>query len=184
MCNEQQNEDQILTSVAERYKVKVIRREDLKEDMITFENAGVPDLLICLEPDPSAVKPDNNSLKSRLTTLSNKERTRLAGVIEQVSAILFGLDPIGINCETNLDEYDPEACAIISTLKNKVSVDDVAAVVIDTFKHYFDRDISANMTDLEWTNAVQGIWNICTTHGDSRENGNDYQRNIGQPNCN
>ena len=74
MCNEQQNEDQILTSVAERYKVKVIRREDLKEDMITFENAGDPDLLICLEPDPSAVKPDNNSLKSTLTTLSDKRR--------------------------------------------------------------------------------------------------------------
>jgi len=38
--------------------------------------------------------------------------------------------------------------------------------VIDSFKHYFDRDISANMTDLKWTDAVQRIWDICSTQGD------------------
>ena len=62
------------------------------------------------------------------------------------------------------DEYDPEARAIISMLKNKESENDVAPVIIDVFKRYFDRDLSGDLTDPIWTSGLRRIWNILKAH--------------------
>lgn len=70
-------------------------------------------------------------------------RERLSGsykrAFEEISAILFLHDPIGINFDDNTDEYDAEAGTIISRLRSDMSVDDATAVVHEEFVRWFSR---------------------------------------------
>lgn len=49
-------------------------------------------------------------------------------------------------------------------LKIKESWNEVAAVVIDVFKQYFDRDITGDLTAPVWSSGLSCIWNIIKTH--------------------
>ena len=59
---------------------------------------------------------------------------------EEICALLFRHDPIGINFETNEDEYEPEAGTILPRLRICRSVDDVRRVVHEEFVRWFDAD--------------------------------------------
>ena len=69
------------------------------------------------------------------------ERERLKAeygrLYDAVSALLFGADPIGINFETNTDEYEPEVDTILPRLKGCHSVEDVQTVVHEEFVRWF-----------------------------------------------
>src|ERR1700686_3982009 len=54
-----------------------------------------------------------------------------------VSAALFEDDPIGINFESNTDEYEPEAGTIIPRLHSASSVQDVETIVYEEFNRWF-----------------------------------------------
>lgn len=68
-------------------------------------------------------------------------RERLSGfykrAFEEISAILFRHDPIGINFDDNTDEYDAEAGTIIIRLRSDMSVDDATTVVHEEFAKWF-----------------------------------------------
>jgi hypothetical protein len=54
-----------------------------------------------------------------------------------VSAVLFEIDPMGINFESNTDEYEPEAGTIIPRLGQASTVQDVEALIHEEFCHWF-----------------------------------------------
>jgi hypothetical protein len=54
-------------------------------------------------------------------------------LLDEVSAILFRHDPIGINFEDNTDEYDSEAGTILPRLKVGMTVGEVQRVVHEEF---------------------------------------------------
>lgn len=72
------------------------------------------------------------------------ERRRLKAeygkLFDAISALLFRADPIGINFDENLDEYDPETGTILPRLKTCKSADDVLRVVHEEFVRWFDAD--------------------------------------------
>ena len=73
---------------------------------------------------------------------ANKEaRDRFQGLFDDLSALLFRHDPIGINFDTNADEYDPEVRTILPRLPACRSEADVLRVVIEEFRRWFGEDI-------------------------------------------
>jgi hypothetical protein len=55
-----------------------------------------------------------------------------------ISEALFKADPIGINFDTNTDEYEPEAGTIIPRLRSAKSEEDVQAIVYEEFCRWLD----------------------------------------------
>jgi hypothetical protein len=58
-------------------------------------------------------------------------------LFEALRSVIFEHDLIGINFETNTDEYDPEVGTIIPRLGTCNSVVDVQSVVHEEFVHWF-----------------------------------------------
>ena len=59
-------------------------------------------------------------------------------LVQDVSQILFAADLIGINFETNTDEYDSEAETIVIALPQAARPKDVQALTHETFVQWFD----------------------------------------------
>ena len=86
-------------------------------------------------------------------------------LFSSVSELLFESDPIGINFETNTDEYEPEVRAILPRLTSARSVTDVHDIVYEEFVRLFDEaiagpkdayvSISARIWEL-WSNFQAG----------------------------
>ncbi|MBL0160609.1 MAG: hypothetical protein IPP47_26530 [Bryobacterales bacterium] len=74
--------------------------------------------------------------------LHAKERKRLSGcyrqLFDEISAILFRHDPIGINFEDNTDEYDQEAGTILSRVRSASTVEESTSIVHEEFIRWFD----------------------------------------------
>jgi hypothetical protein len=72
---------------------------------------------------------------------SAEEKRRLKGqygeLFDATAALLFRHDPIGINFEENVDEYEPEARTILPRLRECHSSADVARVVHEEFASWF-----------------------------------------------
>lgn len=90
------------------------------------------------------------------------ERKRLKAeygeLFDRVAEILFRHDPIGINFETNTDEYEPEARTILPRLRTCNNSDDVVTVAHEEFQHWFGADEAG---DKERYRALgEEIWNL------------------------
>jgi hypothetical protein len=90
---------------------------------------------------------------------ANKEaRDRYGRLFDAVSALLFRHDPIGINFETNTDEYDPEARTILPRLSQCQSEADVLRVVIEEFHRWLGEDIRQDIVD--YGPVAAEIWQL------------------------
>ena len=73
----------------------------------------------------------------------NDDRKRLSGAYKQlfdeVSAILFRHDPIGVNYEENTDEYEAEAGTILARLRADMTPEDATSIVHEEFVRWFSR---------------------------------------------
>lgn len=65
----------------------------------------------------------------------------------ELSAILFRVDPVGLNAEENTDEYDPEARTILPRLRDCRASVDVGRVLQEEFARWFTPDIAARIPD-------------------------------------
>jgi hypothetical protein len=76
-----------------------------------------------------------------------EERRRLKAeyrwLFNDVAAILFRHDPVGINFETNQDEYEPEVGTILPRLLTCHSAVDVRRVVCEEFARWFDAETAS-----------------------------------------
>lgn len=77
-------------------------------------------------------------------------------LFESVSAILFKADLIGINFESNADEYDPEVGTILPRLGQAKSVRDVALVVHEEFCRWFSVEESFYFE--HYQDVAEQIW--------------------------
>ena len=81
------------------------------------------------EPEPVAAEPDPAVIKAKFGALR-----------ADVLALLFKADPVGINFETNTDEYEAEADTILPRLSSCANAADVEKVVHEEFTRWFDPD--------------------------------------------
>jgi len=83
-------------------------------------------------------------------------------VVDAVSQILFRADPVGINFETNTDEYDAEAETIVIGLPNAQGADDVKALTHETFVQWFDARTAGPVE--QYAAVAAEIWNLWRRH--------------------
>jgi hypothetical protein len=65
-------------------------------------------------------------------------KRRYGTLFVSISEALFKADPIGINFDTNADEYEPEARTIIPRLRSAKSEEDVHLIIYEEFCRWFD----------------------------------------------
>jgi hypothetical protein len=65
-------------------------------------------------------------------------KQQYGAVFDAVTALLFEVDPMGINFGDNTDEYEPETGTILPRLADAKSVDDVQTIVYEEFCRWFD----------------------------------------------
>lgn len=98
---------------------------------------------------------------------ANKEaRDRYGRLFDDVSALLFRHDPIGINFDTNTDEYDPEARTILPRLSQCQSEADVLRVVIEEFHVWFGDDIREDK--VSYASIAAEIWRLWSSQSAGR----------------
>ncbi|WP_334121640.1 hypothetical protein [Glutamicibacter sp.] len=76
----------------------------------------------------------------------------------RVEKLLFAADPIGINFDTNTDEYSPEAKSIVRRLPEVGSMDDLQRIIHQEFVHWFDADIAGSVE--QYRSIAESIWNL------------------------
>lgn len=64
-------------------------------------------------------------------------RRRYGPLFDGVAATLFKADPMGINFETNPDEYEPEVGTILPRLSQANTVQEVEGIVHEEFSRWF-----------------------------------------------
>jgi hypothetical protein len=74
-----------------------------------------------------------------------------------VSKAMFEHDPMGINFETNTDEYDAEAGTVIPRLSACASAEDVVIVLHEEFQRWFD--VTAGTRE-KFIDLAKDIWNL------------------------
>jgi hypothetical protein len=78
--------------------------------------------------------------RQRLRAEREELRKQYRELFDTVSEILFRRDPIGINFETNTDEYEAEVGTVLPRLRTCESRADVRRVVHDEFVRWFGAD--------------------------------------------
>jgi hypothetical protein len=73
-----------------------------------------------------------------------------------VSNAMFLRDPIGINFETNADEYEAEAGTVIPRLETCSSSDDVVVVLHEEFVRWFGVDTAGDRS--RYVELAKDIW--------------------------
>ncbi len=98
--------------------------------------------------------------RDRIRAERKKLKERYGDVFDEISAILFTIDPVGINFRTNTDEYDPEVGTILPRLTECGSATDVRRVVFEEFCSWFGAGEAGSETD--YTEGSRLIWEAWT----------------------
>lgn len=69
--------------------------------------------------------------------VSKDQKREYLALVAGVEAILFRHDPVGINFETNSDEYNPEAVRIVAGLRKVITTERVAGLIHSVFVQMF-----------------------------------------------
>jgi hypothetical protein len=88
-------------------------------------------------------------------------RDEYGSLFDDIEAILFRRDPIGLNFEDNTDEYDCEARTILPRLKTCHSAEDVLSVVHEEFQRWFDPEIAGPRE--RYTAIANDVWALWQT---------------------
>ena len=94
--------------------------------------------------------------KEEIDAETRRLRAEYGPLFDEVAAILFRHDPIGINFEDNTDEYEPETRTILPRLKTCHSAEDVLTVVHEEFQRWFEPD-TAGARD-KYSAIANDVW--------------------------
>jgi hypothetical protein len=83
-------------------------------------------------------------------------------LVDEVSQILYRADPVGINFETNTDEYDSEAETIVIALTNADGPADVKAIAHETFVQWFDAQTAGPIE--RYASVGSEVWSLWQRH--------------------
>ena len=100
--------------------------------------------------------------RERIQLERRQLRQEYGDLFDEVSAILFELDPIGINFESNTDEYEPEVGTILVRLQACHSAQDVRRVIHQEFIRWFDKGIAGAET--HYQRAAERVWAAWQRH--------------------
>ena len=89
-------------------------------------------------------------------------RAEYGELFDSVAALLYRHDPIGINFEDNVDEYEPEAETILPRLRSCRSADDVLQVVHSEFVRWFDSDTAGPPE--HYKEIASDVWQLWQGH--------------------
>jgi hypothetical protein len=82
-------------------------------------------------------------------------------LFDKISATLFRNDPMGINFETNADEYEPEVGTILPRLRTCTNEQDVLNVVYEEFTKWFEPASVGPREHYTIVSAeIWAIWNL------------------------
>lgn len=79
-------------------------------------------------------------------------------LFSRISAALFEADPIGINFESNTDEYDPETATILPRLNDAGSVTEVETIIHEEFCRWFSLENAGSKE--KYRSVARVIWEI------------------------
>lgn len=85
-------------------------------------------------------------------------KAEYGALFDDIAALLFRADPIGLDFEDNLDEYEPEARTILPRLKTCRSADEALTVVHQEFVRWFDAG-TAGPED-HYKHIASEIWDL------------------------
>jgi hypothetical protein len=83
-------------------------------------------------------------------------RREYGTLFDTLAKLLFDSDPIGINFETNTDEYEPEVGTIIPRLKHATSENEVRQLVYEEFCRWFDAETAGPIDG--YTDIASEVW--------------------------
>jgi hypothetical protein len=112
-----------------------------------------------------------------LTELNQERIAKYGKLFCDISGILFKHDPMGINFEDNMDEYDPEARTIIARLNSAKSGDDVEKIIVEEFDNWFKVDeLTPQPVSREgYKKIADEVWEACS---ESRKTSNNFDSYI------
>jgi hypothetical protein len=97
---------------------------------------------------------------------SNQRRKMLrqeyGDLFDAISALLFREDPIGINYDSNNDEYESEVATILLRLKDCQSETDVVSIVHQEFTRWFSLHTAGALE--KYSTVGTKIWNLWQIH--------------------
>ena len=99
----------------------------------------------------------------RIAAARAEREHALAGredLVSRVEALLFHEDPIGINFDTNTDEYRSEAQTIVIRLPEATSPGDVQRIVHEEFIRWFAQQIAGPLE--RYRVVAESIWGLWT----------------------
>jgi hypothetical protein len=99
--------------------------------------------------------------------LSRENRKRLKeryrSLYDEILSILFRHDPIGINFETNTDEYAPEVDTILPRLKEAASPNELRRIIHEEFLRWFGGEANAG-PQANYDKIAQEVWAAYQRH--------------------
>jgi hypothetical protein len=102
-------------------------------------------------------------VKTRLSRWRrNAVKRKYKTLFDDASALLFRLDPIGINFEDNTDEYDPEVGTILPRLSRCHSPLETRRVVFEEFCRWFGPETGGD--ELSYNAIAEELWLLWSTH--------------------
>ena len=107
---------------------------------------------------PSEVVAKFEKARAARETVRRQDPQLFASVL----AAMFRHDPIGINFDTNTDEYEAETGTVIPRLRGCSSAEDVATVLHEEFSKWFGSDTAGPKT--RYTALADQIWTLWSTH--------------------
>lgn len=122
------------------------------EDIKLMSKQALPDILNILN---YALSEEDlfNIQKMREVRIKNKGE-----FFNSISEILFKHDPIGLDFETNIDEYDYEAKLIIEKIKEQNNLNELTELIYSVFVRAFDKDTAGSKKKYE--SIAEEIWSI------------------------
>lgn len=102
-------------------------------------------------------------IKTRLSRWRRRAvKRKYKTLFDDTSALLFRLDPIGINFEDNTDEYDPEVGTILPRLSRCYSSSEVRRVVFEEFCRWFGPETAGE--EMSYNAIAEELWLLWSTH--------------------
>ena len=108
---------------------------------------------------------DGDALREQWEEDRRRLRREYGTLFDVVAEILFRHDPVGINFDSNTDEYEPEAETILPRLWNCRSAEDAAEVVHQEFQHWFTPEVAGPRE--KYDELAAEIWRVWSLRGDS-----------------
>ena len=96
-------------------------------------------------------------------------RAQYGSMFDNIAALLFKHDPLGINFEDNTDEYESEARTILPRLRQCHSVEDALRSVHEEFVRWFTPEVAGPQERYaQIASEIWGLWQAYLAERDKK----------------